>query len=126
GYGDSGFRGVARALRKVGRAEDQIVRVGYSRTTLQVEPAAAEIIKRKEIRAVIMVATYRPAARFIGLVKEAGRDVTFTSTGFVDSAALAEELRLRGPKLGKGVIVTQAVPPVDSHASLVLSYREQL
>jgi hypothetical protein len=34
GYGDAGFNGVAKALRKVGFDTDRIVRLGYQRNSL--------------------------------------------------------------------------------------------
>ncbi|MFO0926675.1 MAG: ABC transporter substrate-binding protein [Gemmataceae bacterium] len=125
-YGDNAFRGVERTLRRYGRQPEQILHVRYPRNTTDVAAAAREIIRHKEVRAVVMVPVYRPAARFIQQVREAGRDVIFTSTAFVNAAALVEELRQIDPKQAEGVIVTQVVPPVASHASLVLRYRELL
>jgi len=50
----------------------------------------------------------------------------FTNVSFVGSTALAEELALLGPKYANGVIVTQVVPPVDSHSTAVLKYKSAL
>jgi ABC-type branched-subunit amino acid transport system substrate-binding protein len=124
GYGDSGFRGVVRALGKFGLGRHDILRVGYPRNTVQVDGAAEEIIRRKDIRGVVMVPTYRPAARFVQLVKKERRDVIFTSASFVDAAALGEELRQYGPRYPEGVVVTQVVPPVDSQASVIIRFRK--
>jgi ABC-type branched-subunit amino acid transport system substrate-binding protein/predicted Ser/Thr protein kinase len=125
-FGNAGFRGAAKALRRYGRAEEQILRVDYERNTLVVEPAVAQIKRHQEVRAVVMVPTYRQAARFIQQLKDAGRDLIFTSVSFVNSEALAEELRQLGPRYPPGVIVTQVVPPVTSQSSAVLKYRELL
>ena len=65
GYGDSGFEGVARALRKKSWPKEKILRVGYARNTVDVGAAVEEILERPDLRAVVMVATYRPAAKFI-------------------------------------------------------------
>ena len=73
-----------------------------------------------------MVATYRPAARFIQRVKDECPGVVFTNVSFVGSQALAEELRERGAKYVNGVIVTQVVPHIDSQATAVLEYRKDL
>src|SRR5207249_4366908 len=82
------------------------------------------VLNHKEIKAVIMVPTYKPAAKFIQKVKETRSDMIFGSVSFVGSDALAEEL---GPKDAEGVIVTQVVPhPALSNAALVLKYREDL
>jgi ABC-type branched-subunit amino acid transport system substrate-binding protein len=126
GYGDSGFRGVARVLREFGREREQILRVGHQRNSAVVEPAVAEILRHPEIKAVVMVTTYIPAARFIAAVKKARPDMVFSNVSFVGSDALAEELRNQGPGLAAGVINTQVVPPVDSQATAVIRFREQL
>jgi ABC-type branched-subunit amino acid transport system substrate-binding protein len=126
GNGDSGFRGVARALEKYGRAAEQIFRVGYRRNSLQIESAAGRISARKDIRAVVMIPTCRPAARFIRRVKDARKDVVFTCTSCVDSEALASELLEMGPEGAEGVMVTQAVPPINAHASMVVKFRKML
>ena len=73
-----------------------------------------------------MVPVYKPAARFIRHIRRTGRAMLFTSTSFVGAAALAEELRQEGPEHMEGVVVTQTVPPVDSHASLILTYHKHL
>src|SRR5262249_38935005 len=43
-YGDAGFQGVVKVLRRYGRDREQIPHVGYPRNTLQVEKAAAEVV----------------------------------------------------------------------------------
>jgi branched-chain amino acid transport system substrate-binding protein len=127
GFGDAGFTGVTRALRRYGRDKDQILRVGFKRNTLEIGDAVDEILKnRAQIRAVVMVAPYRPAARFIEKLKEAKFEPIFTNVSFVGSTALAEELRQLGPSYAAGIIVTQVVPPVDSSATAPLRYREAL
>jgi len=127
GYGDAGFTGVVRALRRYGRDQDQILRVGYKRNTLDINDAMDAIVKnQKNLRAIVMVPSYRPAARLIEKVKDLGLDVFFTSVSFVGSTALAEELRQLGPKYCNGVIVTQVVPPTDSSATAIIKYRDAL
>lgn len=126
GYGDSGFAGVVRAMRKYHRTAEQILRVGYKRNTLEVMGAVETLLRHKEVRAVIMVAVYRPAARFIQRLRDARFDGTFTNVSFVGSQALAEELLQYGPGYAPGVIVTQVVPPVDSQSKAVTRYRQAL
>ena len=53
-------------------------------------------------------------------------DMIYTSVSFVGSTALAEELMLLGKRYATGVIVTQVVPAVDGHSSLVLDYKSAL
>lgn len=126
GYGDSGFAGVVKAMRKYHRAAEQIVRVGYKRNTMDVMDAVQAVLRHKEIRGVIMVAVYRPAARFIQKLRDSHFDGVFTNVSFVGSQALAEELMQYGPAYAPGVIVTQVVPPVDSQSKAVARYREEL
>lgn len=126
GYGNSGFAGVLKAMRKYRRGPEQIVRVGYKRNTLDVMDAVDEVLRHKEIRAVVMVAVYRPAARFIQKMRDGHFDGIFTNVSFVGSLPLAEELLQYGPSYGPGVIVTQVVPPVDSQSKAVTRYRQAL
>src|SRR5262245_23994926 len=44
----------------------------------------------------------------------------------VGSTALAEELKLLGPKYTDGVIVTQVVPAIEGYSSLILAYKAAL
>ena len=50
----------------------------------------------------------------------------YTSVSFVGSTALANELSLLGKKYATGVIVTQVVPALEGHSSLVLDYKAAL
>jgi ABC-type branched-subunit amino acid transport system substrate-binding protein len=85
-----------------------------------------KVLKATNLRAVIMVATYKPAALFIRKLKDAGRDLVFANVSFVGSNALAEELIEAGSKYPSGVVVTQVVPYPQSRASAVLKFRELL
>jgi ABC-type branched-subunit amino acid transport system substrate-binding protein len=125
-YGDAGFEGVARAMRKYGVDPATIFRVGYKRNTTEVTEAVDQLSKHKEIRAVVMVAAYKPAARFIEKMRDRSPDLLFTNVSFVGSGALADELVGLGPKYSKGAIVTQVVPLPTSSASAVLHYQELL
>ena len=79
-----------------------------------------------QVKAVVMVATYKPAARFIEKLRDGGSDLLFTNVSFVGSNELAEELAALGPKYAAGVVVTQVVPNPASGATAILKYREQL
>ena len=127
-YGDAGFAGVAKAVRLL-RAGDEttILRLNYQRNTVDVDDAVAQLQKsRIPIKAVIMVPTYRAAARFIEKTRDIDPDMIYASVSFVGSTALANELMLLGKKYATGVIVTQVVPVVDGHSSLVLDYKSAL
>src|SRR5262249_9680523 len=65
-YGDSGFTGVAKAIRALGGDDNAILRLHYQRNTVDVDEAVEQLKKNRiPIRAVIMVPTYRAAAKFI-------------------------------------------------------------
>jgi branched-chain amino acid transport system substrate-binding protein len=135
-YGDSGFAGVEKAIRSLrGGNESPILRLNYQRNTVDVEAAVAQLQqnnaqlqqkKRLPIKAVIMVPAYRAAAKFIEKTRDLYPDMIYTSVSFVGSTALADELMLLGKKYATGVIVTQVVPAVDGHSSLVLDYKSAL
>jgi branched-chain amino acid transport system substrate-binding protein len=127
-YGDSGFAGVAKAMRALrGGNEGAILRLDYTRNTVDVDDAVARLRAHKiPIKAVVMVPTYRAAAKFIEKTRDVYPAMIYTSVSFVGSTALADELMLLGPRYANGVIVTQVVPAVDSHASTVLKYKTAL
>jgi branched-chain amino acid transport system substrate-binding protein len=127
-YGDAGFAGVAKAIRSLqGGDESTILRLNYKRNTVDVEEASAQLKKsRVPIKAVIMVPTYRAAARFIEKTRDLYPSMIYTSVSFVGSTALANELVLLGQKYATGVIVTQVVPAVEGHSSVVLDYKSAL
>ena len=125
-YGDAGYQGVLRGLRRYTNARP-ILKVTYRRNTTDVAKAVSQVLERREhIRAVVMAATYRAAARFIERVWTERPQMIFASVSLVGSQALAEELVPLGPRFKGGVIVSQVVPPPTSHSSTVLRYREAL
>jgi branched-chain amino acid transport system substrate-binding protein len=135
-YGDAGFAGVEKAIRSLqGGSGSPILRLNYQRNTVDVDDAVAQLQQRNAqlqqkrhlpIKAVIMVPTYRAAAKFIEKTRDLYPDMIYTSVSFVGSTALADELMLLGKRYAAGVIVTQVVPAVDGHSSLVLEYKSAL
>jgi branched-chain amino acid transport system substrate-binding protein len=135
-YGDAGFAGVEKAIRSLrGSNASPILRLNYQRNTVDVEDAVAQLqqynaqLQQKKhfpIKAVIMVPAYRAAAKFIEKTRDLYPDMIYTSVSFVGSTALADELMLLGKRYATGIIVTQVVPAVDGHSSLVLDYKSAL
>jgi branched-chain amino acid transport system substrate-binding protein len=128
-YGDAGFAGVEKAIRSLrGGGASPILRLNYQRNTVDVDDAVAQLRQKRgfPIKAVIMVPTYRAAAKFVEKTRDLYPDMIYTSVSFVGSTALAEELMLLGKRYAAGVIVTQVVPAVDGHSSLVLDYKSSL
>jgi ABC-type branched-subunit amino acid transport system substrate-binding protein len=110
-YGDAGHAGVVKQMEKYGLSSDRILRVGYERNTVNVEPAVEEIVRQQDrVKAIVMVPAYKPAAKFIKLLKDKQVDVAFATVSFVNSGALANEFRQIGLRYADGVIVTQVVP----------------
>jgi branched-chain amino acid transport system substrate-binding protein len=127
-YGDSGFAGVAKAMRSLrGGNEGAILRLDYKRNTLDVDDAVARLrAHRIPIKAVVMVGAYRSCAKFIEKTRDVYPGMIYTNVSFVGSTSLADELMLLGPRYANGVIVTQVVPAVDSYASAILKYKTAL
>ncbi len=127
-YGDAGFAGVAKAMRALrGGDGGFILRIGHQRNSIDVDPAIAQLKAHKTpIKAVVMVTTYRTAAKFIEKTHESYPGLIYTNVSFVGSSSLRDELMLLGPKYTSGVIVTQVVPAVEGYSSLVLEYKNAL
>ncbi|MGO8951825.1 MAG: ABC transporter substrate-binding protein [Rhodomicrobium sp.] len=127
-FGDAGFAGVAKAMRALrGGDGSDTLRIGYPRNTIDVDAAIAQLkANKKPIKAIVMVATYRAAARFIEKTRDTYPGLIYTNVSFVGSTSLRDELMLLGPKYAAGIIVTQTVPPLNSYSTLVLQYRAAL
>jgi branched-chain amino acid transport system substrate-binding protein len=126
-FGDAGFAGVVTALAGFKRSENQILRVGYRRNSVDVDEAVTRIQKESgRLKAVVMVATYKAAARFIERIRGAGLDLVLTNISAVNAGQLAEEVAPLGAKVAADVVVTQVVPSPASQATAVMKYREAL
>lgn len=126
-FGDDGFDGVAKALEKYQVQREDIMRVGYERNTTQIAGAVDEIEKHKDqIDALIMVATYKPAALMVQQLKDRQIDIQTAAVSFVGSDLLAQQFKEMGSQYAEGVIVTQVVPYYLSSATGVLRYRDAL
>jgi branched-chain amino acid transport system substrate-binding protein len=83
-------------------------------------------LQKPPIKAIVMVATYRAAAKFIEKTHDLFPGMIYTNVSFVGSTALADELMLLGPRYASGAIVTQVVPAVSGYSSVVLEYKNAL
>ena len=126
-FGEAGVASVTKAVRGLRSDVRSIFRVGYKRNTIDVNDAVSQLTQRPiRVRAVVMLALYRPAAKFIEKVRDADPNMLFVSGSYVDGSALAEELKMLGPKYASGVVVTQVVPSPESSATAVLDYKASL
>ncbi|MBJ7533054.1 ABC transporter substrate-binding protein [Rhodomicrobium vannielii ATCC 17100] len=128
GFGEAGYAGVTKAMRALrGGDGGSILKMTYPRNSLDVEPAINLLKAAKTpIKAVVMVATYRAAAKFIEKSREAVPGLIYTNISAVGPIALRDELMLLGPKFASGVIVTEVVPAVEGYSSLILEYKSAL
>ena len=126
-YGDAGFAGVAKAFRTLGMGDASILRLNYKRNTVDVDDAVSTLKAQKgQIRAIVMVAAYRAAAKFIERTRDSYPGMIYSNVSFVGATALADELMLLGPRYASGVIVTQVVPAVGGYSSAVMEYKNAL
>lgn len=119
-YGDSGFVGGIAALKKNGLKNETLITHGrYERNSLAIENGLADILlAQPEPKAVIIVGTYAPSAKFIRMARNYGLNALFLNVSFVGAAPLALAL---GPD-EDGVIITQVVPPLGSSLPIVQDY----
>jgi branched-chain amino acid transport system substrate-binding protein len=125
-FGDAGFAGVAKAFRTLGINDSAILRMNYPRNTIDVTEAINQLKAqnpKSPIKAVVMVATSRAAAKFIEKAHELFPGLVFCNISAVGASVLASELMLLGPSYTNGVMVTQVVPAVSGYSSLVLEYK---
>jgi len=126
-FGDAGFAGVAKAFRALGISDGTILRLNYARNTMELDDAINQLKQQKgSIRAVVMVATTRQAAKFIEKTRDLFPGMIYTNMSSVGASSLADELMLLGPRFTDGVIVTQTVPAVAGYSSVVIEYKEAL
>ena len=126
-FGEAGFAGVAKAMRNLPDAPANILKLTYKRNTIDVADAARTLVaSRGRIKAVIMVATFRAAAKFIEKTRDSLPDMIYTNVSAVGATSLSDELKLLGPSYADGVIVTQVTPDVSGASSTVLKYKTAL
>jgi len=126
-FGDAGFSGVAKAFRVLGLGDNTVLRLNYQRNTVDVDDAVNQLkAQRVPIKAVVMVATYRAAAKFVEKTRDFFPGMIYTNVSAVGATTLAEELTLLGARYASGVIVTQVVPAVSGYSSIVLEYKNAL
>ena len=94
---------------------------------MDVDTAIAQLKAHKvPIKAIVMVATYRAAAKFIEKTHDQYPGLIYTNVSLSGSTSLKDELMLLGAQYAAGVIVTQAVPALDGYSTLVLQYKTAL
>lgn len=125
-FGASGRRGAVKQLAAYGVPEASVLKLTYPRNTADVRDAIAKLKARAaDVDAVVMTATYKPAATFVRRGKEADLKLFYTTVS-ADSTGLAEELVLSGQGYTDDVLLTQVVPVPTSPATTLIRYRKAL
>ncbi|PHS32455.1 MAG: ligand-binding receptor [Methylophaga sp.] len=120
GFGDTVYHGAVTALKNAGFEEtNQLIHGRYTRNTLNVEDAVADILDASiEPKVIIMAAGYKVSAKFITLLKAEIADILFLNISFVGSYALRNTLG----NDANNIIITQVVPSLDSGLPIVEEY----
>jgi ABC-type branched-subunit amino acid transport system substrate-binding protein len=122
-FGEAAYGVVVKAMRTLG-ADGIALRLNYKRGSIDVNDAVTQLATHKgAIKAVIIIGTYRSAAKLIEKTRDSYPGMLYTNISIVGSTELAEELKLLGPRYMSGVIVTQVVPAVDGYSSAILEYK---
>ncbi len=123
-YGDAGYNGAIKALQRIGYKDTaRLTHVRYKPNTTDVEKAIDTIVRaRVRPKAIIMVGSYEPCAKFIILAKKTLPDTYYVNVSSVGSVALKKAL---GDHTDN-VIVTQVVPHYQSSLSGIKKYRRDL
>jgi hypothetical protein len=98
--GDAGYAGVAKAYRALGINDSALLRLSYARNTIDVDDAVNLLrVQKVPVRAVIMAASYRAAAKFIEKTRNLYPEMIFTSISGVggSSSPRAEAVGPRCP-----------------------------
>ncbi len=122
-YGDTAYRGAVSALHKAGFMQtEQLIHGRYTRNTLNVENAVADILNATiQPKVIIMAAGYKASAKYINLVKQDITDMLFVNLSFVGSYAL--QRRLSANDNVDNIIISQVVPSLDSTLPIVNEYK---
>ena len=123
-YGDAGYQGAVEALKQSGfLRSDQLIHGRYTRNDTDIEEGLLSIVdSRIKPKAIIMVGTYQPCAKFIRIAKQVLLDTYFLNVSFVGSTALNRALKEKG----EGVFVTQVVPHFNAELPITIEYREAM
>jgi branched-chain amino acid transport system substrate-binding protein len=126
-FGEQGYAGIAKALRSLGYNDSAILKMTYNRNTIDVDEAVAILRQQKvPIRAVVMTATTRPAAKFIERTRDLFPGMIYTNMSVSGGTALAGELMMLGSRFTDNIIMTQVVPAVSGYSSEVLEFKNAL
>ena len=124
GLGDAGYNGAIEALKQYGyKNAEKLPHGRYTRNTTNVERGLATIIDSDKIpKAIIIVGTYSPVAKFIKLAKREFPKTLFLNVSFVGSEPLVKALGNNT----SNVIITQVVPHIHDDLLAVREFESDL
>ena len=126
-YGIAGLKGGLIALSKYGIRLNEVTIGRYKRNTADIDKGLNTILHAPiKPKAVIMVGTYNPCAKFIIQAKDKGLDAIFLNVSFVGSKMLSQKLAKKGAKYTKKVVLTQVVPYYNSNLPIIREYKNNL
>lgn len=125
-FGEAGWRACVKQLEAAGAKAANVQRMEYVRNTADVREALETLKANKDsIKAMVLVAIYKPAATFIRKARDAGLDLPFVVLS-TDPSAIGQELVESGGNATQGVVLTQVTPVPTSRATGVARYRKSL
>jgi ABC-type branched-subunit amino acid transport system substrate-binding protein len=125
-FGEAGWKGAVAQLETYGVAAASVPRMEYARNTADMRDALDRLKEKgAAVQAMVLVATYKPAATFIRKARDAGHEFPFVVLS-TDPSALGQELTESGGKATESVVLTQVIPLPASKAGGVTRYRQQL
>lgn len=121
-YGDAGWEGAITALKTMGyHKAEELPHGRYPRNTTDIEEGLSRLMDPREtVRAVILIGTYKPCAKFIRTARQLDFSPVFLNVSFVGSEPLVAELG----NLGDNVIVMQVVPSPQGETPAAKLFRE--
>jgi len=122
-----GSRGVAKAFRVLGLGDNAVLRLNYQRNTIDVDDAVNQLkAQRVPIKAVVMAATYRAAAKFVEKTRDFFPGMIYTNVSAVGATTLAEELTLLDHATPTASSSPRSCRPFPVISSIVLEYKNAL
>ncbi|PCJ30727.1 MAG: ligand-binding receptor [Gammaproteobacteria bacterium] len=124
GYGHAAYSGAINAFHLAGIADTEgLIHGQYTRNTLNVEDAVADILDASLTpKVIIMAGGYAPSAKFINLLQQELPEIWFINVSFVGSHLLKQALGTKS----NHVVVVKTVPNLDSSLPIVSEYERRL
>lgn len=124
-FGNAGKTYLSQLMQKYNiKPQDGLFQMEYSRNTLAVEHAVADmLIRHPTPKVVFMVGSAGPSAKFIRLTRQYGLDPLFIGMSFMGSRLLMEQLQDTSAR----ILMTQVVPYFnDKSLPIILDFHQDM